>query len=344
MAHQLQDTERALIMGLEMVTDGLPANPPDSFSKESLVEVSQEVRKKAQPWVLGEGIQGIGVARRMTAGNFVDAMALKVYVAKKQPVKNLNDPVPKKIRVPEIGMLETDVEEIGPVSKEIFTEKVRPAMPGCGLGHPDITVGTFGALVRKTDDPNSLYILSNAHVLAPLDPGQLGDPIIQPGTTDGGRSPADRIATFYQYVPFNFSRTKFDNKVDAALAKVVNSSRVTDLIRILNVQPKQINSDIRREMRVQKVGRTTDHTIGIVRDVHFRTALSYQRPNPPHRKGRVGFRDLVLCSRFTSGGDSGALVLDEKNRAVGLHFAGSTSSSVFNKISNVFGLLNIELA
>jgi hypothetical protein len=49
---------------------------------------------------------------------------------------------------------------------ELDTQRHRPAFPGCGLGHTDVTVGTFGCLVRKKGDPNNLYILSNSHVLA----------------------------------------------------------------------------------------------------------------------------------------------------------------------------------
>ena len=41
---------------------------------------------------------------------------------------------------------------------KLFTERVRPAMPGSGLGHTAVTVGTFGCLVReKGTRPASTY-------------------------------------------------------------------------------------------------------------------------------------------------------------------------------------------
>ena len=95
-------------------------------------------------------------------------------------------------------------------------------------------------------------------------------------------------------------------------------------------------------MRVQKVGRTTDYTTGVVLDVHYRLALRYKKPGGG--TGRVGLRDQVLCTRYTAGGDSGSAVLNSRKRVVGLHFAGSPSTSIFNRIGHVFDLLDLELA
>lgn len=42
------------------------------------------------------------------------------------------------------------------------------------------------------------------------------------------------------------------------------------------------------------------------------------------------------------GGDSGSLVVDEQNRAVGLLFAAQDGLAVINRIEHVVRLLNIE--
>ena len=63
----------------------------------------------------------------------------------------------------------------------------------------------------------------------------------------------------------------------------------------------------------------------------------------PSRHQFLGLRDQVLCTRYTAGGDSGSVVLNSRNRIVGLHFAGSESTSIFNRISHVFTLLDIDL-
>jgi hypothetical protein len=94
-------------------------------------------------------------------------------------------------------------------------------------------------------------------------------------------------------------------------------------------------------MKVHKVGRTTDFTLGVVSDIHFRTRISYKRSAT--RRAPAGLKEQVLCSRFTQGGDSGSLVLNDRGRAVGLHFAGSPSSSIFNRIEHVLNALDIQL-
>jgi hypothetical protein len=114
-------------------------------------------------------------------------------------------------------------------------------------------------------------------------------------------------------------------------------------IRELGVAPGGVGRVIRRGMQIKKVGRTTGYTTGVIQDIHFRTALSYPRPNGAITQ-RVGFRDQVLCSRYSDGGDSGAIVLNSSNRVIGLHFAGAVAGSVFNRIQHVLRLLRVEIA
>jgi len=60
--------------------------------------------------------------------------------------------------------------------------------------------------------------------------------------------------------------------------------------------------------------------------------------------GAVGYVDQVLCTRYSEGGDSGSLVLEEAtDKAVGLHFAGSLNGSIFSPISVVLKMLGADL-
>ena len=91
------------------------------------------------------------------------------------------------------------------------TGRIRPAPGGVSIGHINITAGTLGCLVKKN---NEVFILSNNHVLANSNNGQIGDPILQPGKYDGGSYPNDHIANLYQYIttqlrPFAGSSTGF---------------------------------------------------------------------------------------------------------------------------------------
>jgi hypothetical protein len=88
-------------------------------------------------------------------------------------------------------------------------------------------------------------------------------------------------------------------------------------------------------MKVQKSGRTTGLTHSTIRAIHAIVNVDYN--------GKIlKFKDQILTNSFDQGGDSGSLVLDEQNRAVGLLFAGSDEFTVLNPIDRVLDLLDIR--
>ena len=341
--------EADLILALEFVTEGANAVVPqellrNAFGLESFQKETEKIRKKSRDWTSGRGIQGVGIGHKISKGKQTEDLSMRVYVERKKAASKVKNKVPKTVSVPEVGKIPTDVVEIGKLELETFTDRIRPAIPGSGLGHKDVTVGTFGCLVTKKGDAyGRQYILSNSHVLADSGVAEIGDEIIQPGKFDGGKLATDVIATLSEFIPFDFS-SGYPNLVDAAIAKVTSSRSVDPEIRIIGVKPKGVSEALSRGMRVKKTGRTTDFTTGVIQDLHYRVRIPYKssKTNPNARR-TAGLKDLVLCSRYTAGGDSGSIVLNDRNYAVGLHFAGSPSTSIFCRIRNVFDLLDIEL-
>jgi len=55
------------------------------------------------------------------------------------------------------------------------------------------------------------------------------------------------------------------------------------------------------------------------------------------------FRDQILTTPMSAGGDSGSLVADRENLAVGLLFAGSPMVTILNQIQHVRSLLRVEI-
>lgn len=320
---------------LDILTEGPAAQVAPGLRAEAL-----ETREAARPWTRGPGIQGLGIAEKVTGGERLETLALKVYVVRKLPPSEVPNPVPPRVRVPGCDEpLPTDVEAIGRVQLESNTSRVRPAIPGYSLAHPKRSAGTLGCVVRRRGGGRpDLFVLSNLHVLTDDGCGDEGDPILQPAPYDGGEA-GDVLGWLSARAPLDFADDGFPNLVDAAIARVP-AADVTAAIRHIGV-PAGVNPRVRRGMRVQKTGRTSDHTVGIVRDVDYRLSLEYRRPGGG--TARAGFRDQVLCTRYTAGGDSGAAVLSTGRRVVGLHFAGSPSSSVFNKIHHVLDALDIEV-
>lgn len=330
--------EKQLLMALDMLTAGsVGPDVPESLHVEAVA-----TQRSNRGWVQGDGVQGYGIGEKITDGEELKEVVLKVYVEKKKPENKLKNAVkiPKSVKVEGLAEpIPTDVEEIGLVEKEANTTRVRPAIPGFGVGHVNVTVGTFGCLVRKIGSPSVYYILSNSHVLADEGIATVGDKIIQPGDYDGGRAPADVIGELSEFVPFQYDTGTYVNLVDAAIAKVKKAD-VSSKIRLIGV-PAGVSTRVQRGMAVQKTGRTTDYTTGIIKDINYRLALDYKKPGGG--TGQVGFRDQVLCTRYTAGGDSGSAVLNNSRKVVGLHFAGSPSTSIFNRIKHVLAGLAIEI-
>lgn len=326
-------TKKDILVALEFLTQGKEAPVAESLKKEAL-----SLHKISKPWTSGEGIQGLGISYKTTSKERLKNLALKVYVEKKLPKNKCKNLVPSGIKIDCLkDRIPTDVEEIGIVKTEPNTGRVRPAIPGFGVGHFRITVGTFGCLVRKNGKSKTLYILSNSHVLADEGTGKKGDIILQPGDFDSGKKPKDNIALLEDWIPFQFTAQGFPNYVDAAIAKV-KKSEVSSVIRKIGV-PAGASNAVRIGTKIQKTGRTTDYTTGVVTDVNYRLALRYAKPGGG--KGRVGLQDQVLCTRYTAGGDSGSAVLNMQGKVIGLHFAGSPSTSIFNKIKHVLDFLDI---
>ena len=306
------------------------------------------------------GVQAVGIGFKKKGKITSNIKSIVVSVDKKLPPELLK----KKDKIPMLldGIL-TDVVETG-IIKALHTEKHRPAIGGTSIGHVDITAGTFGCLVKRETE---VFILSNNHVLACSNKAEIGDSIIQPGAHDRGIHPEDSIATLSDFVPIEIgglesscpigniiknicnylagfvgSKTRFSmiklqedgaNLVDCAIAKPLNMDLViSEIMEIGQIE------DIKRaelQMKIKKSGRTTGLTSGIVEQTDVTVNVQYG-------EGKIAkFEDQLMAGKMCAGGDSGSAVLTEDNKLVGLLFAGSESSTIINRIENVFDLLHL---
>ncbi|RZS43064.1 hypothetical protein EV193_10240 [Herbihabitans rhizosphaerae] len=95
-------------------------------------------------------------------------------------------------------------------------ERMRPLMQGCSISNPldGATAGTLGCFVIDPVD-DTVCLLTNNHVVARVNQGRPGEPIIQPGRYDGGHERDDRVATLKRLAPLVDG-----TNVDAAIAKL----------------------------------------------------------------------------------------------------------------------------
>jgi hypothetical protein len=281
-------------------------------------------------------VVGTGVSLKVTKNYVTDVPCIVVFVKNKiRPKELLPRAIPEKI-----DGIHTDVVESGkPVLRHYIRPSPRyPVPPGYSIGHTRVTAGTLGCLVRDRATRETL-ILSNNHVMANFNNALFGDPIVQPGPYDGGSHPADTIANlvrFKRVVPRG-------NTVDAAVARPIRPDFVTPSIAGGIGIPTGVSRVDKVGIYVQKVGRTTQHTSGIVTAYN---ASIYPLDWPGI--GGVEFLQCIVTTGMSSGGDSGSLLLDFDKRAVGLLFAamevaGRDVVTYYNDILNVQNELNVDV-
>lgn len=275
-------------------------------------------------------VVGVATSLKLTAAGPTDQWSVTVYVDRKLPEEAL----PAEALVPpEVDGVPTDVVEVGRPVPLTFVERVRPAMPGYSIGHPDVTAGTFGCLVHDLRTDEGPLILSNNHVLAASNTAAPGDPVLQPGTADGGAAPDDVIATLERFEPVLFGDEGY-NLVDAALARPTQSRNVVAAI-IGQMTPRGVG-EARVGGEVTKTGRTTEVTTGEVLAVNATMSVDFGA------QGTAEFRHQILTTAMSEGGDSGSLLVDAESRAVGLLFAGSAMVTIHNHLGNVAAALGVR--
>lgn len=195
--------------------------------------------------------------------------------------------------------------------------KQRPVPMGVSTGHPNITAGTVGFIMT---DGSTQYTGSNNHVYADVNGGDPGDPIYQPGPTDGGTS-SDQSATLEGFVPLENGTL-----VDFAWA-ATDVEHINDLAEVGVPQGEPRRPQVGDTL--VKSGRTTGVTTGTVEQVNVSVTVNYGND-------QYTLEDQIFTSDMSDGGDSGSAALFQSDNApAGVIFAGNSSTSVLNQAVNV---------
>lgn len=217
-----------------------------------------------------------------------------------------------------------------------------PIPIGVSTGHFDITAGTIGCRVKDTE--GNIYALSNNHVYANSNQASINDEIFQPGPADGGIWD-DTIGELYAYVPLDFSPGA-KNFVDAAIALIYDDPDYEDDYELNNTTltgytPSSVTKKATVNLDVKKYGRTTRETHGTVFMLNWKGKIYYG--------SSVAYftSQIYITSEdtFSSGGDSGSLIVtdDNNNYPVALLFAGNSSGTIACPIDDVLTQLSLVL-
>jgi len=215
----------------------------------------------------------------------------------------------------------------------------RPVPTGVSVGNiRECVSGTIGCVVKKDGKP---YILSNNHVLAIENSGQQGDPIVQPGVYDNKppcrQKPQNKVASLSEWVDIDWNG---NNTMDAAIA--VSDPPMVACCTYTTEYGCPSSQDVAAYvgMNVQKVGRTTGHTVGAVDAVHATFLVGYGS-----RTATFIDQIVVLGSGFLRSGDSGSLLVTvDENDPVGLLFAGNNASlAIANPIGPILSHFDVTV-
>ncbi|WP_327716380.1 S1 family peptidase [Streptomyces sp. NBC_00490] len=248
-----------------------------------------------------------------------------------------------------------ELSGLGQFEPQLLKRRMRPSPSGFSVGNVRVTAGTLGSVVYDflpgasvdppgpgLGTPSKFYILSNNHVLADSNRAQLGSSILQPGAFDGGTDPADRIATLDRFIPIQFAPQipleRHNNVVDCALGAVEFQDASREQYFSGTPRAWRRKANVAVGDLVKKTGRTTNISFGRIIATDATIDVGYGTA------GTARFKDQVLTTAISAGGDSGSLVTSLDNVATGLLFAGSSVVTVANHIENVRALLRVEIA
>ncbi|MCA1703059.1 MAG: S1 family peptidase, partial [Actinobacteria bacterium] len=315
-----------------------------------MTEIPEELRRAKQAIEMKllerPGVIGVDIGYKEVAGRSTGALAIRVLVEEKRDVPE-DERIPPRIDDYPTDVIERKYElHAGPLSPaadataRVDTRAYDPLLGGISIGPCRLVggtglVGTLGAIV-KDNDTDAPLLLSNYHVLAADEAGAAGDLIAQPGRPDGGGTHPASVAGA-------LVRSSLGGEVDCAVANATREvvAEVADIGRLNGVDKVVIGQHVRKR------GRTTGLTYGTVDTVDLTLQVKFGG-----EQGTVTLTnqiniipDTTQNPTFGAKGDSGAVVVTDDNKVVGLYMAGDDESGdgIANPIASVLSALNIDL-
>ncbi|MFD7652991.1 hypothetical protein ACFV4N_03325 [Actinosynnema sp. NPDC059797] len=290
------------------------------------------------------GVVGVDLGEKTARGRRTGELAIVVFVRRKGPAAQFTIP-------PDVLGVPTDVVEDSFLPHHTIAspegvggaERHDLLVGGIGIGpsrairlvppdvpEPDdyVVAGTLGALVT----PRRRFVvmgLTAFHVACVDDAWAVGDPMVHPSRVDGGHPVHDRVGAL--------ARAALSSRVDAAAIMLTTPRHRAE---VAELGPVRGHAGAEVGRRVRKRGRTTGVTEGVVASTDAAITLDFGVG--------LGVRTLhdqirIEAPRFADHGDSGAVLLDDANRVVGLYLGGSGSRGFANPIEPVLDQLDVDL-
>lgn len=288
-------------------------------------------------------VVGVGLGCKERKGSVTEEVSFRVYVSRKKPVSQLE----KSALLPSAYQgVPTDVVNAsgGAQTSSACEDKSKYSVLVGGItimngrrGSQGFGMGTLGflATIDGVDGPDNIALVSNRHVLG-TNGAVVGDTVYQPDV-DGTlpNNSIGKILKLQEIDNYKYTypgETEKDYWIDCSTAQInicISSCCHTNCgesfgnwIQGLNVNGSDVIADVGRAQKddiVYKVGRTTRRTKGIVRKIDHVL---------PGALGIPDAQNLILieplepdCNgilRFSDEGDSGAAIITDQGKLVGI--------------------------
>jgi len=208
--------------------------------------------------------------------------------------------------------------------------------------------GTLGSMIQVN---GVQYILSNYHVLeSDIVLGgnsyiaATGNPVVQPGLIDVSCNAANSqdVATLRKM------NSLPNYNVDVGLAQVTPGYVSPSILEIGSISGQTVGASLNQP--VKKSGRTTALTHSKISGLNATISVTYDNECAGGTAFTKTFTGQIVIansnSAFLAGGDSGSLLVEDaatNPRAVGLLYAGSSSTAIANPITEVLSFIGSQL-
>ena len=323
------------------------------------------------------GVLGVGLGLKERGGQVTDEVAFRVYVEEKKDLAQLS---PDEVVPGAFAGVPTDVLVLGRRRPEKCQDRQQysPLVGGISIctmkpdasGVFDVGTGGFLATIDGGSRPENIVLVTNNHVVTHSG-GRVGDSISQPewkelpdGTfavlVDAGKRigpvfglpderdfPNDATGFFVDAasIRLDFSISSWcDTNCGISFASRINGLRLPRSSS--DATPTDLIADVgtaRIGAAVFKVGRQTGRTVGRVVDIarpasgfHNNIEVQAVAMSTPDNCGGI--------FRFSDIGDSGAALIDEDRKLVGLHHGsviGQPTRSLSSHIAPVLAQLKV---
>lgn len=287
---------------IRVLTDAFIRYPEQRAVDQSILRVLGRIfRPSVQP---GQPFPVVGVAS--------DPSGSVLLMLSEDDVKISEDAFDEFFGVPPVPVITKYVGEFQPCGV-----RMKNLAPGTSIsyGASFSETGTIGCILN--DVAGADYLLSCNHVIANYNHASPGDSVWIPGRAQGGNE-QDSLAVLHDFEPIQFGGV-IANFMDAAVARPIPG------VNLFRSIPEGVgviggtDSNPEHNAPVLKLGIATGLTAAHLVFKHMSCKLSFPQ-------GTALFVEQygVVESQggtFADSGDSGALVVNSKNEAVGLLFA-----------------------